>query len=287
LPTIVDRTDAYPPLQPAFRKRWPALATVPWYPAIGDGAAANVGSGCVTPNRIAMTIGTSAAMRVVLASPLAATPIAVPERIWRYRLDRNLAVVGGALSNGGNVAAWIAERSEISSISELSSAAATIPPDGHGLTVLPMLAGERSPSWNEHASGTIQGIRLATTSADLFRATLEASAYRLAAIYDDLLPLATLPFEIHANGAAALGSPLWLQIIADTLGHRIDAVDAEMEASARGAAICALQAVGAIDTLLDTGRPVATSYLPNPANYALHAAARNRQAALEAAISRL
>jgi gluconokinase len=287
LPTIVDRHDAYPPLQPAFRHRWPVLAAIPWYPAIGDGAAANVGSGCVTPDRIAMTIGTSAAMRLVLASSADATSTTVPERLWQYRLDRGHMVVGGALSNGGNVAAWIAERSEVASIEELSQAAAEVPPDGHGLTVLPMLAGERSPGWNEHATGTIHGIRLATTSADLFRATLEASAYRLAAIYDDLLPLATAPFEIHANGAAALGSPLWLQIIADTLGHRIDAVDAEMEASARGTAICALESVGVIDTLLDTGRPVATRYQPNPANYDAHAAARNRQAALEAAVSRL
>jgi gluconokinase len=106
-------------------------------------------------------------------------------------------------------------------------------------------------------------------------------------IYDDLLPLVNSPFEIHANGAAALGSPLWLQIIADTLGHRIDAVDAEAEASARGAAICALEAVGVIDNVLDTGRPVTTSYKPDLANYDIHATARTRQAALEAAISRL
>jgi gluconokinase len=127
LPTIVDRTDAYPPLHSVFRQRWPALANVPWYPAIGDGAAANVGSGCVTPDRIAMTIGTSAAMRVILTSPAGGLPIDVPERIWRYRLDRDHAVVGGALSNGGNVAAWVAERSEVASIGELSAGAAMVP----------------------------------------------------------------------------------------------------------------------------------------------------------------
>ena len=287
LPSIVDRTDAYPDLLPSFAERWPELADVPWYPAIGDGAAANVGSGCVVPNRIAMTIGTSAAMRVILASPAGAEPVPVPHRIWRYRLDRELAVVGGALSNGGNAAAWVAEHSDVGDIGQLTGGAARLDPDGHGLTILPMFAGERSPSWNEHARGTIHGIRLATTSADIFRATLEATSYRLAAIHDDLALLARSPYEIHANGAAALGSPLWLQIIADTLNHQVDAVDAEMEASARGAAICALQASGAIDSLLDTGRPVATSYQPNAEDHLIYTAARQRQAALEAAIGSL
>ncbi len=287
LPPIVDRTEAYPDLRPEFANRWPQLAGVPWFPAIGDGAAANVGSGCVVPNRIAMTIGTSAAMRVILANPAGTDPVPVPHRIWRYRLDRDLAVVGGALSNGGNAAAWVAEHSEVSDIGHLTEEAARLEPDGHGLTILPMFAGERSPSWNEHARGTIHGIRLATTSADIFRATLEATSYRLAAIHDDLAQLAEAPYEIHANGAAALGSPLWLQIIADTLNHQIDAVDAEMEASARGAAICALQASGVIDSLLDTGRPVATSYQPNQEDHHIYAAARRRQAALEAAIGSL
>ena len=287
LPRIVDRTDAYPPLAPAFIDRWPLLAGVPWFPAIGDGAAANVGSGCVVPNRIAMTIGTSAAMRVIMDGPAGEVPAPVPHRVWRYRLDRTLAVVGGALSNGGNAAAWVANHSDIHDIERLTDEAARLLPDGHGLTILPLFAGERSPSWNEHARGTIHGIRLATSSADIFRATLEATSYRLAAIHDDLARIVEHPYEIHANGAAALGSPLWLQIIADTLDHRIDAVDAETEASARGAAICALQASGVIDSLLDTGRPVATSYLPKSATHRIYAAARHRQSALEAAIGSL
>ena len=32
-------------------------------------------------------------------------------------------------------------------------------PDSHGLTVLPLLAGERSPGWQPNASGTVHGIR--------------------------------------------------------------------------------------------------------------------------------
>ena len=53
-------------LKGEFATRWQALANVPWYPALGDGAVANVGSGCVDATRVAVTVGTSGAMRVVL-----------------------------------------------------------------------------------------------------------------------------------------------------------------------------------------------------------------------------
>ncbi|HMO60083.1 MAG TPA: FGGY family carbohydrate kinase, partial [Roseiflexaceae bacterium] len=45
--------------------RWPALRDIPWFPAIGDGAAANIGSGCIGPDRVAITVGTTGALRVV------------------------------------------------------------------------------------------------------------------------------------------------------------------------------------------------------------------------------
>jgi gluconokinase len=50
-----------------YRRRWPGLAGVPWFPAVGDGAAANLGSGCQSEDSIAISIGTSSAVRVVLA----------------------------------------------------------------------------------------------------------------------------------------------------------------------------------------------------------------------------
>jgi gluconokinase len=288
LPAIVDRSEPYSRLVDAYATRWPSLRDVPWYPAIGDGAAANIGAGCIGSARIAMTIGTSAAMRLIVRNleTLPSTGV-IPHRIWEYRLDREHRVLGGALSNGGNVSSWIAQQFAGGDFDSLTSAAEKIRPDAHGLTMLPLLAGERSPSWIENATGTISGLRLTTTAGELFRATMESTAYRLASIYDDLKLLSADDHEIHANGGAALSSPLWLQIIADTLGHSLDAVDAEAEASARGAALCALESLGSISSLGDIVRAVSRRYEPDPAANSVYRAGRNRQSDLEHAINGL
>ncbi len=279
---LSDRGDPLPPLRSEFARRWPALAEVPWYPAIGDGAAANIGAGCVGHDRIAVTVGTSAAMRMIVEhDPATAGRPPIPERIWCYLLDRTHRVLGGALSNGGNVTDWLARTMAGGRFEDLTDSAGRLAPDAHGLTLLPFLAGERSPSWNDAATGTLFGIRLSTTPGDIFRATLEATAYRIAAIHDDLRPLAADGYEIHANGSAVLNSPLWLQIIADTLGHRVDAVDAHTEASAQGAAICALESLGVLEGLAPTSTETFRSFTPDAAAHERYARARERQSTME------
>ena len=102
--------DLGPPgiLNARYRERWPALAGTRWYPALGDGACANIGSGAIGPETMALTIGTSAAMRMVLPRD-AAADWSIPDGLWGYRLDRENAVLGGALSNGGNFLRWVRE----------------------------------------------------------------------------------------------------------------------------------------------------------------------------------
>lgn len=285
LPEIVDRSEPLPSLVPGYAHRWPALATVPWFAAIGDGAAANVGAGCVGADRIALTVGTSGAMRTIVPDATLENRGNPPGQLWVYRLDRNHRVLGGALSNGGNVTGWVAHRFADGDFNALTAEASAIAPDSHGLTMLPFLAGERSPSWDDAAQGTIAGLKLATTPADIFRATLEATAYRFAAIYDDLCQVVDPTHEIHANGAAVLASPLWLQIMADVLGHRIDALDAEAEASARGAAICALESVGALPALRPDHDEIVRVFEPDPATRVAYGAGRTRHHRLEQAMA--
>src|SRR3712207_2001315 len=50
-------------LRDEWARKWPALREVPWFPAEGDGACSNVGSGCTRSDRLALMVGTSGAMR--------------------------------------------------------------------------------------------------------------------------------------------------------------------------------------------------------------------------------
>ena len=141
-------------LADTFAGRWPSLARVPWYLSLGDGAASNLGSGGVNGSRIAVNAGTSTAMRLVLR----ADTVRVPDGLWAYRVDRRHFVVGGAESNGGNAWAWLKERMRLDDDDATARAIAAVPPDGHGLTVLPFLAGERSPNYNARARAAVNGL---------------------------------------------------------------------------------------------------------------------------------
>jgi gluconokinase len=118
------------------------LRGVPWYPAVGDGAASNVGSDCVDPSRIALNVGTSAA---IPTGDRETGP--APIGLWRYRVDRRRALVGGATSEGGNVYAWCRDLLKLPPPAEVEQMLAERAPDSHGLTMLPFLAGERAPGW--------------------------------------------------------------------------------------------------------------------------------------------
>lgn len=284
LPAVIDRDTPLPPLRGKWNERWPALAGARWFPAIGDGATANVGAHCVGPDRIALTIGTSGAMRIIVDDKEHAK---ISPKLWRYRLDRHSAVLGGALSNGGNVLSWLADLTGQKDFDALVADASSIPPDGHGLTVLPLLAGERSPSWDDRFGGTISGLRLNTTAGELFRAFLEATGYRLASIYDGLTPLAAPDHEIFASGGAILRSPLWMKIVADTLGHDLFALDPGAEASARGAAICALHSIGALESIRLEPDVDIESYTPDPVRWHVYANGRKRLERLESALATL
>jgi gluconokinase len=262
--------DAGQGLQHQFAVRWPDLKSVPWVCAAGDGALANLGSNCVDPTQRALTVGTSGALRVLYRG----RPDRVPDGLWCYRLDRKRVVVGGALSNGGNLYAWLTRTLALEP-STLEARLRRMKPAATGLTFVPLLAGERSPGFASHATGSLAGLTQATTATDIVRAGLEATAIefrRVDARLDAVLPGAK---RLVGNGAGLLASPAWMQIMADAIGKPL-AESKAREASSRGAAILAAEFIGALDSeRLKT--EVGRTYRTNPAAHDAYTVQMARQ----------
>jgi gluconokinase len=244
LAPLGDLEDALSGLRPEWAGRWPALARVPWLPALGDGACSNVGAGCTGPDRIALMVGTSAAMRVCWPTE----QVTIPPGLWCYRVDRRRVLLGGALSNGGNLYAWLSDTLRLDPPETLERELAAMPPDAHGLTLLPFLAGERSTGWVAAARAAVVGASLATRPVDIVRAALETVAYRLALVHALLAEACPGAREVVATGGALAASPAWTQITADVLGVPLRP-SREPEASSRGAALLALEVLGALPSL--------------------------------------
>jgi gluconokinase len=260
-------------LAPAYARRWPILNRAQWFPAIGDGAANNLGAGCLTRSRVALMVGTSGAMRVLWRGD---PPEELPPALWCYRADRERVVVGGALSDGGGLYAWMNEALAVGfDEDELSGALDAMGPDAHGLTLLPFWAGERSTGWDRHARGAILGLRMHTRPLEILRAAMEAVAYRFALISRALAPFAPRA-EIIASGGALAASPVWAQIICDVLGRPLK-LSGAIEASSRGAVLLALEATGKINGIEDAPAPAVRTYEPDMARHRRYMTGLERQ----------
>jgi gluconokinase len=261
LPRLADYSDTMSRLAPAYAAKWPTLSQVPFTLAVGDGAAANVGEGCSAPGATALTVGTTGAVRAGVPIPLDN----VPRGLSVYNLSKQRILLGGAVTDAGGLFAWMRDTLDVPDPATLETELSALKPDGHGLTVLPFLRGERSPGWLDNATGAVIGLRASTTPADIVRAGLESVAYRFALIADRLATVVKPEPEIVVGGGAAQSSPTWLQMFADVLDRTV-AESGEPETTSRGSAILALHSAGVIDSLDDLPAQRGRRYTPNPAS---------------------
>jgi gluconokinase len=258
-------------LRSIFARRWPELREVPWYLPLGDGALANVGAACTNRRWACATIGTSGALRVVLDQ----NHVTVPWGTFVYRLDRRRYVLGGALSEGGNVVRWFADSLGLHK-KKLERAAADVAPDGHGLTVLPFWAGERSPNWRGDAHAVIAGLSLSSRPEQMLRAAMEAITYQFVAVAAAMRKVVGRPQSVIATGGQLIHSPAWSQMLADALNLRV-MISSEPEASSRGAALLVLYHLGKLPRLWSLRPAHGRTYRPRARVHAIYERARRRQ----------
>lgn len=270
-------SDEPTPVAGRLAAQFPELKGVPWFPGIGDGAASNLGSGATRPGFAAINVGTSGALRVVEQGKEAHAPFG----LFCYRIDCERWLVGGAVSNAGNLRAWCLRELKLRDEATIETELAKRPGPEHGLVVFPSWTADRAPTWAENVTGAVHGISQHTSAIDLLQAITEATYHRLARIAELVIAdQKSVPKFIVSGGIQR--SPSSLQRLADVLGHTIYPND-EMEASLRGAAVFALEKLGADTVNGNLGRAVR----PRAKYVKLYAAEREKQTAFEQSLGEL
>ena len=227
----------------------------------GDGALANLGTGAMNKGFMALTIGTSGAVRLPIDQPFLDPEM----RTQCYHLEDNQYLTLGAVNNGAIVLQWLKETILKTTVSYefLFEEAEKIPAGSEGLLFVPYLLGERAPIWDASAQGSLLGMQIIHTQAHLVRATLEGILFGLFQITEILLPDPEKRKETTIMASGGFGkSELWLQMVADIFQMKV-ATSQTIEGSAWGAVLIGMKSTDvSIENQYKTGK----TFFPNPAN---------------------
>lgn len=226
----------------------------------GDQAAGAVGMGCVTPDKIGVTVGTSG----VVFAPLSGYAYEPEGRLHAFchAAPATWHFMGVMLSAAGSLQWYKDTFAPDLDYDALLAEAAIIPAGSEGLFFLPYLTGERTPHPDPLARGAFIGMTSRHSRGHMTRAVLEGVAFGLKDSFT-LIDQAGLPdaFELRISGGGAK-SPVWQRIIADVLDAPLVNVNTT-EGGAFGAAILAAVAAGAFadvagacDVMIQTGEQV-------------------------------
>ncbi|WP_433528870.1 FGGY family carbohydrate kinase [Micromonospora sp. CA-263727] len=251
LPELAPR-DWHGRLRAEHARRWPALAQARWAAPVGDGAASNVGSGCVDHTRAAVTVGTSSAVRLLQRMP-AADLASLPQRLWRYRVDHDHVVTGAAYSSGGNLFAWADRELRLPTGAALDAALAQLPPGG-GRPAGVRFGGDRPPGNHRAGSGELRGLGFGSTAVEMLAGLMHGVCEL---VVDDLTVLESTvgqPVEVVLGGGAMAASPWWREAFVQVLAPRRVGFQRNPEIGATGAALLAVGRIADAGAFADIGR---------------------------------
>ncbi|MFC4323644.1 gluconokinase [Litchfieldia salsa] len=233
---------------------------IPFVIGASDGPLANIGIGAISPGEVAITIGTSGAIRQIVPTPKTDKL----QQTFCYAITDSLSLIGGPTNNGGIVLRWLRDTiGHEGSYEELIALAKDVLPGSENLLFLPYLNGERAPLWNSDIRGSFIGLSLRHKKEHMIRAGLEGVIFSIYHVGQALERLAGSPQKILASGGFARSS-LWLQILADVFNQEVQ-VPVSHQSSAWGAAWLSLYGIGEVNSLEQIKQhiPMQGSYLPD------------------------
>ncbi|WP_226582063.1 gluconokinase [Halobacillus litoralis] len=270
LSTLVPTTATFKNFDASYAKQIGLDSSTPFVIGASDGVLSNLGVNAIRKGEIAVTIGTSGAIRTIIDEPQTDEK----GRIFCYALTENHWVIGGPVNNGGMILRWIrdefasaeietAKRLGIDPYEVLTKIAEGVRPGSNGLLFHPYLAGERAPLWNPDVRGSFFGLTMSHKKEHMIRAALEGVIYNLYTVFLALTECMDEPVtRIQATGGFAR-SDVWRQMMADIFESEV-VVPESYESSCLGACILGLYATGKVDSFEVVSDMIGSTYTHTP-----------------------
>ena len=166
---------------------------------------------------------------------------------WRRSKKVSYALEGN-ISVSAQAAAWMAELMGLPDVAALTELAKKAKGDDN-VSFVPALAGLGAPYWKDRARAALTGMSLATSRADVARATLEAIALQICDVFTAMERDLGAPLARLSVDGGATQNDLLMQYQADLLGRPVQRLKVH-ELSAFGAGVLA----GATSGLMDEVR---------------------------------
>ena len=266
LSDLVPTTKLFSGCNPSLAKEMGIAPQTPFVIGASDGVLSNLGVNAIGKGEIAVTIGTSGAIRTIINEPKTDEK----GRIFCYALTEKHWVIGGPVNNGGMVLRWIrdefasseietAKRLGIDPYEVLTRIAERVRPGADGLLFHPYLAGERAPLWNPDVRGSFFGLTMTHKKEHMIRAALEGVIYNLYTVFLALIECMDGPVtRIQATGGFARSS-VWRQMMSDIFESEV-VVPESYESSCLGACILGLYATGKIESFDVVSEMIGNTY---------------------------
>jgi gluconokinase len=231
LPTVVDPYSVAGVVHDTAAGRFGIARGTTVVTGSGDGFLANIGSACTTPERMAVTLGTSGVVRQMVSTPA----LNATAGTFCYRASDEMFLLGCASSNGGNVLDWA--RNSFGAIGAGF--------EGKEIPIfLPWMNGERSLEWNPDLKPSWHDRTASHSAADLARAAAEGVLFNLAQYVEVIERESRVSAQQIVLSGNGFLDPALSGLLASILGRELlHPPDAGL-ATLRGAAVYAWQALG-------------------------------------------
>jgi glycerol kinase len=233
LPGVHPNTHLFGETDPALFGR-----AIPIAGMAGDQQAALIGQACFEPGMVKSTYGTGCFMlmntgtdAVTSSNRLLTTPAYDIAGDRAYALEGSIFVAGAAVK-------WLRDKIGLVDTAGATEAVARAAHEDHGIVVIPAFVGLGAPHWRPDLRGSVHGLTLDTTAADLVRATLESIAFQTRDLTDAMAADGSAkPAAVRIDGGMAKNN--WFaQFLADILEVPVER-PASHETTALGAAVLA------------------------------------------------